>query len=129
MKTKTLWLIWLYLFAFSCILGFIPNPPVAVKALLVVMGIAFFIPGGFLLKRGTLKTVKLIRLLSIGSLAMTTVFVVLNYLSFLMNDVWGTVFHIILGIVSTPMYCFEGWWAIGLFGWACLMSASFFKKK
>lgn len=128
MKTKTLWLIWLYLFAFCCILGFIPSPPEFVKALLAVLEICFFIPGGILLKKGGQKGIRIIRLLSILSLALTVITFILTVAPISMTPVWSTVLHILLGIVSTPMFCSEIW-VIGLFGWACLLSASFFVKK
>lgn len=128
MKTKNLWLIWLYLFGFCCVLGFIPQPPEFVKALLVMLGVGFFIPGALLLKTGTKKSVHTVRLISILSLVLTLVCVILNFTSVLMAPVWGTVLYIIMGIVSTPMLCCQIW-VIGLFGWASLLAASFFVKK
>lgn len=128
MKTKTLWLIWLYLFAFCCILGFIPDPPEFLKALLATAGACFFIPGALLLKSKEQKSVRLVRLLSICSLVLTLVTVILNFASVLMEPVWGTVLYIIMGVLSTPMLCCQVW-AIGLFGWACLLAGSLFVKK
>lgn len=128
MKTKTLWLIWLYLFAFCCILGFIPDPPEFLKALLAMAGVCFFIPGALLLKSKEQKSVRLVRLLSICSLVLTLVTVILNFASVLMEPVWGTVLYIIMGVLSTPMLCCQVW-AIGLFGWACLLAGSLFVKK
>lgn len=128
MKTKTLWLIWLYFFAFCCVLGFIPDPPEFVKALLVTAGVGFFVPGWLLLKKGGPITVRWVRILSICSLVLTLIAVILNFSSVLMKPVWGTVFYIIMGIVSTPMLCCQVW-VISLFGWACLLAASLFSKK
>ena len=132
MKTKTLWLTWLYLFVFCAVLGFIPEPPEFLKALLVVIGICFFIPGALLLKRKEEKTVRLVRLISILSLVLTTVSIIANMASSLIKGAlgmtWGNVLQIILVILSTPMFCCQ-FWVISLFGWACLMSASFFIKK
>ena len=128
MKTKTLWLIWLYLFGFCCALGFIPEPPEFVTALLVIVGVCFFIPGGLLLKQGDPKSVFWVRLISILSLVLTLITVILNFVSVLMAPVWGTVFYIIMGILSTPMFCCQIW-IISLFGWACLLAASLFRKK
>ena len=125
MKTKTLWLIWLYLFAFSCILGFIPEPPEFVKALLATVGTGFFVPGALLLIKGDKKSRTWVLVISILSLVLTLVAVILNFASVLMSPVWGTVLYIVMGIVSTPMLCCQAW-VIGLFGWACLLSASIF---
>ena len=128
MKTKTLWMIWIYLFAFCCILGFIPAPPTFVKVLLVLLGIGFFIPGGLLLYQGDRSCIRKVRLLSILSLVLTLIAIILNFTSVLMKPIWGDVFYIIMGIVSTPMLCCQ-YWLISLFGWAFLMSASLFAKK
>lgn len=128
MKRKTLWLTWLYLFALCAVLGFIPNPPTLLAVLLAVVGMCFFIPGALLLKTKDPKTIKTIFWLSIGSLSLTLITVLLNFTSALMKPIWGTVFYIIMGIVSTPMLCTQ-MWIISLFGWALLMSVSIFAKK
>ena len=123
MKMKKLWLIWLYLFCFCCVLGFIPEPPE-----LAMLGACFFIPGALLLIKGGKKNVIRIRLISILSLVLTLAAIILNFSTVLMDSVWGTVCQILLGIVSTPMLCCQAW-VISLFGWACLMAGSFFIKK
>lgn len=128
MKIKTVWWTWLYLFGLCCVLGFIPEPTGFIQVLLGIVGICFFIPPAFLLIKGDEKSVFWVRLLSILSLVLTTVTVILNFASALMDPVWGTVFQIIMAILSTPMLCCQIW-VISLFGWACLMSASFFIKK
>ena len=91
-------------------------------------GVCFFIPGALLLKSKEQKSVRLVRLLSICSLVLTLVTVILNFASVLMEPVWGTVLYIIMGVLSTPMLCCQVW-AIGLFGWACLLAGSLFVKK
>lgn len=126
MKAKNLWLIWLYLFAFCCIIGFIPGPDGLVKALMVLLAVGFFVPGGLLLKQGDRKTAKWIVLICAASLVLTTVSVILNFASVLMDEVWGTVLYILMGILSTPMLCSQIW-VISLFGWACLLAAGVFK--
>jgi hypothetical protein len=128
MKTKTLWLTWLYLFAFSCVLGFIPDPPEFLKALLVMLGVGSFVPGVLLLIKADQKSVRRVRLISILSLVLTLIAIILNFTSVLMSPTWGMVFYIILGIVSTPMYCCQ-FWIIGLFCWSGLLAASLFVKK
>lgn len=131
MKTKTLWLIWLYLFCFSCVLGFIPEPPEFVKALLVTVGVCFFIPGALLLKKGQRRSIFWIRVISISSLVLTLIALIVNFSSVLITSASDMVFyalHILLGILSTPMFCCQVW-VISLFGWACLLAGSFFTKK
>lgn len=126
MKTKNLWLVWLYLFGFSCVLGFIPNPDGLVKALLVLLGVGFFLPGALLLKQGSRKTWSWILFISAASLVLTTVSVILNFASALMQPIWGTVLYILMGILSTPMLCSQIW-ILSLFGWACLLVVSILK--
>ena len=128
MKTKNLWLTWLYLFALCSVLGFINSPPEFLKALFAMVGIGFFVPPVLLLMKKEKKTIRAIRLLSIGSLVLTMVVFILNMASINMNAVWGNILDIIYRIVSTPMYCCQ-LKLLGLFGWACLMSASFFMKE
>jgi hypothetical protein len=74
------------------------------------------------------KIIRKIRLLSIGSLVLTMVVFILNLAAYNMSSVWGNVLDIIYRIISTPMYCCQ-LKLLGLFGWACLMSASFFVKE
>ncbi len=126
MKTKNLWLVWLYVFGFSCVFGFIPNPQGLVKALLVLLAVGFFLPGGLLVNRGGRKTLGWILFISAASLVLTTVSVILNFASALMEPVWGTVLYILMGIVSTPMLCSQIW-VVSLFGWACLLVTSILK--
>ena len=61
MKTKTLWLSWLYMFILCAVLGFIPEPGGFFKFLLVAAAAAFFVPGFVLLTkadhRSELKTI------------------------------------------------------------------------
>ena len=128
MKTKTLWLTWLYLFALCGVLGFINEPPEFLKALFAVVGVGFFVPPVLLLMKKEEKTVRTIRLLSIIALVLIVVVFILNLASINMNSSWGNALDIIYRIVSTPMYCCQ-LKLLGLFGWACLMSASFFVKK
>ncbi len=124
MKTKSLWLTWLYLFALCAVLGFVPQPTGLVKAILVLLSVGFFVPGFLLLfragKEQDKKTLRLIRSIAIVSLVVTMGAIMLNFASALLEKVWGTVFYIILVIVSSPMVCGQ-YWVIGLFGWACLM--------
>ena len=128
MKTKTLWIIWIYLFALCCVLGFIPAPPTFLKVLLVIASIGFFIPGGLLLYKGDRTCVRKVRLLSMVSLVLTLITIILNFVSVLMAPIWGNIFYILMGIVSTPMLCSQ-YWLISLFGWSILMSSSIFTKK
>lgn len=126
MKTKRLWLSWLYLFALCAALGFIPEPYGLVKALLVIVAVCFFIPGGLLLAKGDRKTVKKVMLISGLSLVLTMVLIILNFASALMSELWGKILYILMGILTAPMLCGQ-FWILSLFGWACLLAAGMFK--
>lgn len=123
MKNRKLWLSWYSLFIICALCGIIPDPQGFWRFLFIALSIAFFVPGGLLLKDGDKAVARKIRTVSIISLSTTTVLICLNYLSALLSAVWGHIFHYILAVVSTPMFSGQVW-IIGLFGWACLLSAS-----
>ena len=123
MKNRKLWLSWYSLFIICALCGIIPDPQGFWRFLFIALSIAFFVPGGLLLKDGDKVVARKIRTVSIISLSTTTVLICLNYLSALLSAVWGHIFHYILAVVSTPMFSGQVW-IIGLFGWACLLSAS-----
>lgn len=132
-KTKKYWIAWGILYLTCTLWGFIPSPDGALFWLLLLTSLGFFIPPGLLLhhalSKGDRGTVKLIRRLSILSLSVTTVTIVLNFLSANSSDAVGTVLYWLLIIVSTPMVCSQVW-ILSLFGWAVLlMSTLFYEKK
>lgn len=124
MKTKFLWVLWLYLFAQTAVLGFVPEPPWYVAIPLALIGAAFFVPGILLLRWGDRKTALRIVIISGVSLVVTVVCIILNYASSLIGgtdgQLWGRIFYIALGILSSPMFCSQIW-VISLFGWALLL--------
>ena len=124
MKMKTLWFIWLYMFILCAVLGFIPEPTGFWKFLFTMAAAGFFVPGFVLLVKADHRdqpgTIRLIRNIAIAALAVATVLIVLNILSVVMSEVWGTVFYVLLVILASPLVCGQ-YWALSLFGWACLM--------
>lgn len=132
-KTKKYWIAWGILYLTCTLWGFIPSPDGALYWLLLLTSLGFFIPPGLLLHhaigKGDRNTVKIIRNLSVLSLTVTTVTIVLNFLSANSSDAAGTVLYWLLIIVSTPMVCSQIW-VLSLFGWAVLlMSALLHPKK
>ena len=123
MKLKSIWLSWLYLFILSAVLGFIPAAGF-LKALFVVAAICFFVPGFLLLNkadhRDDMKTIRLVRNIAIFALILTTVLIMLNFLSATMTKAWGDVFYVMLVVFAAPLVCGQ-YWVLSLFGWACLM--------
>ena len=120
MKTKNLWLSWLYCFILCTVLGFIPEPTGFFKFLFVVAAIGFFVPGFLLLKYGQRKDCRLVLTAAAVSLTVTPTLIILNFASALMPRIWGSVFYVLLVIFSSPMICAQ-YWALSLFGWACLL--------
>ena len=133
MKKRTLYSIWGALFILCALLGFIQEPQGMVKALLVMLAVGFFVPGGFLLWQGLrekeLFHLRLIRNLSAASLAVTLVLLILNFVSIGAEELTGNFLYGLLVIFSAPMYCGQ-YWIMSLFLWACMLmtSMSFLKK-
>lgn len=127
MNKKTLYTAWGALFILCACLGFIPEPQGLLKALMVLFSVAFFLPPFLLLhdavKRDDRNGLRLVRNLSILSLGLTLALLVGNILSALGPQILGNILHVILVIVSSPMFCGQ-YWAVSLFLWAYLMICS-----
>ena len=128
MKKNTLWIVWGSLYGASALMGFLPNPDGLLKALMVLLSLAFFVVGGLLLWKGDRKNVKLVRNVAIISLSATLVFLVANLLSIQASRVVGDVLYGFLIVVSAPMVCSQ-YWGASMFLWACLLFAAAAKLK
>ena len=132
MKNKSLLAIWGIFYIICAGLGFIPEPEGAVRIFLTAIAILFFVPPAILLfdafSAGDEKTIRLIRLLSALSLALTLVLLTANFLAALGASWLGTLLHILLVIGSAPMLC-SNYWVLSLFLWAVLLVASCQKRK
>ena len=108
-------------------LSFIPEPAGFLKFLMIALSLAFFLPPALLLYRAKKErdvfTVKLIRNLSLASLALTAAVLIISVLSFLAPEWVGNFLHILLILVSVPMVCGQ-YWVLSLFCWACLLMVS-----
>lgn len=127
MNTKTLFTLWGGLFALCAGLGFIPNPTGALKILLILAAIAFFVPPLILIRKGGKKTRQLIGSLSLLSLCLTTFLIILNFLSVGFSAAVGNALYALLIIISSPMICGQVW-VLSLFGWAWLLFDSRAKR-
>lgn len=127
MSKKHLFILWGVLFILCAGLGFIPAPEGVFKGVMTALAVVFFVPGAVLLVRAKReqddRTVKLIRNLSAGSLGMTVLALVANFLSLGASDAVGDGLYAVLVIVSSPMVC-GGYWLLSLFLWACLLVVS-----
>ena len=132
MKNKSLLAIWGIFYIICAGLGFIPEPEGAVRIFLTAISILFFVPPAILLfdafSAGDEKTIRLIRLLSALSLALTLVLLTANCLAALGASWLGTLLHILLVIGTAPMLC-SNYWVLSLFLWAVLLLASCQKRK
>ena len=134
MSKKILYYIWGGLFIFCGFLGFIPQPEGIVRALMIVSSLVFFVPGGLLLyvskQENDLRTVSVVRNLSLISLGVTLFLLVLNFLSGKASEAMGDFLYGLLVMLASPMVCSQ-YWFISLFLWACLLmtSLSMGKKK
>lgn len=127
MKDSKLYALWGVLYILCGLLGFIREPNGFVMAVLVLLAVAFFVPGAMLLYRGykaqNTRTIKIIRNLSLGWLGLTLVLLVANFLTAGAAEVTGDLLYGFLVILSAPMYCGQ-FWIMSLFLWACLLMSS-----
>lgn len=132
MKKSSLLALWGILYIICAGLGFIPEPEGGVRVLLLVISLLFFLPPAMVLRdairRGDQKTVRLIRLLSAASLGITLLLIILSILTAASGDAVGSVLNVLLVVLSAPMFC-SNYWALSLFLWAALLTASFTAKK
>ena len=134
MKKQILYGAWLVFYIICLMLGYmVPAQTEGVQRIaLMILSIAFFVPGFLLLWEGhknhNRKLLKLVRIISILSLGLTVILLVLNVLSVLWSESVGSFLHQLLIFVSVPMIP-SGSWALSLFLWACLLFGSFTQKK
>ena len=133
MRKKVLFALWGGMFIVCAALGFIPEPEGALKVVMTVLSLVFFLPPALLLYRGQAEKDKglltLVRNLSGLSLLLSLAGLILNILSAPGSQVLGAIMNSVLIILSSPMIC-SGHWALSLFLWACLLmeSISLLKK-
>lgn len=127
MKNRSLYILWGSLYILCALLGCIAHPQGLVKALLVMLSVLFFVPGGLLLYRGIHRNDKqqvcLIRNLSALSLGLTLLALIINFLSVAASELIGNISYGLLILVSSPMICSQ-YWFISLFLWGCLLFAA-----
>ncbi len=133
MSKKTWYILWAALYAVCTGLSCVPDPEGVVSGLLVTAALLFFLPPAALLYRAIPReqwgTVRLIRYLSIASLALTFLLLILNLMSVGFSDKVGVVLHAVLIMVSTPMVCMQSWF-VSLFLWALLLMVTLkYRKK
>lgn len=123
MSRKNWYLLWAALFVICALCGFIPHPVGAMRAVLTILGLLFFVPGFVLLRGKNSRDKKMIFGLSVVSLSVTLLLLILNFVS-LAWPLWaGNLIYALLVVFAAPMVC-TGPWVLSLFLWACLMIAA-----
>ena len=127
MKKSVLVALWAALFILCAGLGFLPEQEGVGRTLLTAVSVLCFAPPALLLRQAKkdsdAHTIRLIRNLSLLSLALTMAALILNFLSVAAGELAGLILYYVLIIVSSPMVC-SGYWALILFLWACLLVSS-----
>ena len=125
MKKKTvLYIVWAVLYCVCVGFGFVKDPTPGEKVFLLALSIGFFLPPFWLYalakKENSRKTILILRLISIGILALTVLFLILTFLSVNFSDRAGFVLGVLLTMFSAPMICSQIW-VVPLFLWAVLL--------
>ena len=131
-KEWILYAAWLCLYILCVGLGTVEEAEGIAKMFFALTALIFFIPGIILLvlgiKKQNKKMVLRVRLIAICSLVLTVAVFCATVLAVGSSAQMGSFLHDLLNLVSAPMFCSQ-YWILSLFGWACLLSASFMKKK
>lgn len=124
MKKSYVYAAWGVLYGICVGLSFAGPENAFEKTLLVLTGLIFFVPPAYLLwrakKENCRKTLLVLRLISGGVLVLSTVLLMLNFLSVYWSARTGLVLYVLLAMFSPPMGCIQ-FWALGLFLWACVL--------
>ena len=132
MKTKQYWLWWLYFYVFCAVLSFLPEPEGFLWWAMLLIGLAFFVPGVVLVRqadvRDRLNVVKTVKKVSIIALCVDVFLICVNIASPLLSKEWGYVLQWMLNILASPMGCGQSP-ALTLFGWAFMMCYCIYVEK
>ena len=128
MKQKSIYPVWGVLYILCCALGFLTQRSKGLDVALTVIAVLFFVPGVILMvcayQKNDKKELKRLRLISLGSLALTLTVLAVTFATARASVKLGDALQVVLGLVSVPMFCSKIW-ALPLFLWACLFIASF----
>ncbi|MBE6947712.1 MAG: hypothetical protein E7454_05625 [Ruminococcaceae bacterium] len=132
MKIRRLAIAWAFLYGVTAALGFVSQPDKVLSFCMMLLSVAFFVPGGWLVyeavSRRDYRLLKIIRNVCLVSLISTMVVLVVNFLSYEASAAAGMVLYWLLILVSAPMICSQ-LWVIPLFGWACMLMVCLEKGK
>ena len=123
MSNTVLYALWAGLYALCAALGFVTGPGPALRLLMILLSAALFVPP-FLLNYRSAKTkdrrtLELVRNLALGWLVVTSLLLVVSFMT-VFSPVWvGNLLHSLLTISSSPLVCSDNW-ALSIFLWACV---------
>jgi len=127
MKNSVVYSLWAVLYCVCVGLGFAEDPEGAAKVLFILTGIISFMPPFYLAwkaKKSQNRQIMTLLLWISGSvLVLSTVLLMLNFLSVYFSDRAGLVLHVMLVMFSAPTACCQSF-ALGLFLWACVFVLS-----
>ena len=131
-KEAILYVLWLFLYILCVGLGTVEKVEGLGKVFFILTALIFFIPGVMLLSMGirenNKKTVLRVRIIAVCSLLLTVAVFCVNLWAVGASAGVGRFLHDLLNLVSAPMFCMQ-YWIVSLFLWACILSASFLKRK
>ena len=123
-KHTILYIVWAVLYCACVGFSFVDPDNAGEKAFLVLLSVGFFVPPYILVfrakKQENRKTVKILRWICIGVLALSLVLLTLNILSVKFSSQTGLLLYVMLAMFAPPLACARQW-ALSLFLWACLM--------
>ena len=132
LKELVLYAVWLCLYILCVGLGTVEEVEGIGKVLFLLTALIFFIPGMLLLvlakQENDRKIALRVRIISICSLALTVTVFCANVAAVASSSALGSFLNDLLNLVSAPMFCSQ-YWVFSLFCWACLLWASFIKKR
>ena len=123
MKNRFLFALWGVLWILCGLLGLMAEPVEGFRIFMRLAALGCFLPPVLLLRSKDARTVRLIRNLAAASLGLTALLLGLNFASLGASETVGTLLHVALSVLSSPMLC-GGNWLISLFLWACLLIAA-----
>ena len=123
MSNTVLYALWGGLYALCAGLGFVTGPGEGLQFVMSTLSVALFLPPFVLnyraAKAGDRRTLELVRNLSLGWLAVTSLLLVGNFLTVFASQWVGNLLYSLLILVSSPLVAC-GSWALAIFLWACL---------
>ena len=123
MSDTVLYALWGGLYALCAALGFISAPGPALRLLMIILSAAQFVPPFVLNYRsarlGNRRTLELVRNLAFAWLVLTSLLLILSFLTVFASERVGNLLHSLLTVVGSPLVC-SGNWALTIFLWACV---------